>query len=602
MELIKYGLTALSFFLSISSCSNDEPVTLEKSKEQVTFSAGLETTMTAGTKALATNPTVEAFTNKTFKLLVKDGRITTFLFTVQERTATTTDVKTGTTIDVSTGVASSNGIDPASVALNSPLYWDDLGGKEANLNFFGVYPATASVTNNSTITWSVGENQSSSETTPGANPNDLLLAYRPAYAYPDKSVAANLNFNHVLTKITLVVKKGINFTTEFKPEAKLVDLPTQGTVNIQPAATAPFYPFTTTTNSATITPTKAKDTAGDTYTYTAIVLPNTLSKDQVFAQIVIGNNTYNIVPGKEVSLAAGANNVFIVTVNKSDVAVSATVTGWTDIPTTTVEKQLITPVVTAIDDNVIIAGSRLYLTLMDNKTPANTYHATYKATTENGKLYWKVEGTPLYWDDITFPASLTASAKLNIGTTNKKEDLYEKILSDKITQMQTSISFTGMTHAMSKVVIKIKQGNGTEVIAPSHAVGITDCVILPSFKDCTINGGTVTDATDTNIDVSFEKEETDAQSVKWDIYTTYIKPQNIAAKSPIINIKIGENIYPVTAANDKPFKFEANKSNIFSITIKKSGVAASATVTKWEDVTNDGITTDLGGSTVTPKP
>ncbi|MEG2068107.1 MAG: fimbrillin family protein, partial [Tannerellaceae bacterium] len=191
-------LTAVIFACTIAlvACSNDEEISKDlenKTGDELVISAGLETSVVTDAKGRSTKASlpavgsVTAFTNQEFTLIVKENRTGED----QGKSLTVATAKTDATLTGTPIGVHDNQVDPAKAALTPKLYWDDLGGKLANINLVGIHPTTANPglkTDN--IIWEVQSDQSS-----GSTASDLMLAYRPAYTYSDKSTAANLNFN-----------------------------------------------------------------------------------------------------------------------------------------------------------------------------------------------------------------------------------------------------------------------------------------------------------------------------------------------------------------------------------------------------------------------
>lgn len=601
MKTTKYTIAFATLFLGLASCNNEE-VSTSDNLGQVNLSAGIATTIvTDATTRLAADPKVSAFTNRTFRLLVKDNRTTSNLFTDIEQVVTTAST-TGSEIEVD-GVT----VKPAQVPLNPLLYWNDLGGINADLKFIGIYPSTVTAI---ATTFIAATNQSV-----GSDASDLMLAYRPTYTYStDRTVAANLPFKHMMAKVTLNIKGGetgqvdlkditsVVLTGCFKNEVT-IDWNTVTTAGVPSATAVNITPYKETTPAPTAT----------NVTYTAIVAPTAagekIAAGTQVATITAKGNEYKVSVTNECTLAAGKNNIFNITLTKSDIAATATITNWEDnvIPSGTSQLIEVAPALVNEDgvtnENKVTVDSKLLVTIQDKNNKKHT--VTYAATNVDGVLRW-IADKMLYWDDIAFNASgdtgVTADAILKLDGSGDPDKLFVATQLTNIQKYATNGTLKfAMKHALSKVVVTIQT---TDDSSPDKVL-LTEIqkVELPNYYNYTVNAAApfITKAANSGDINITDKKDPDSY-----VYTTYIYPQTVAvsngtSKASLIDVTVGTspvNVYQLTTVlvNNTPLaeiNFEANKVYNITMTLKKSNIAATAKVTiaPWElgsTITGDG--------------
>ncbi|MDL2231889.1 fimbrillin family protein, partial [Porphyromonadaceae bacterium OttesenSCG-928-L07] len=94
------------------------------------------------------------------------------------------------------------------LSLAPKKYWDDLGGITSDIKMFGVYPQFKQNGSTSTISSSDANSVISWTITADTSKSDLMSAVIPSYEYADRSTAAELTFNHVLSKVSIRVFSG----------------------------------------------------------------------------------------------------------------------------------------------------------------------------------------------------------------------------------------------------------------------------------------------------------------------------------------------------------------------------------------------------------
>ena len=245
------------------------------------------------------------------------------------------------------------------------LYWDDFGtadpGNTANrangLDIYGVAVdgvATAPAVDNwdSPLSWDVQTDGTDVLTKDIIVSNNLSQSATPQnrYTFDEQKAGTDpeqsrLDFKHLLSRVTFVVKAGAGFTDGKFAAAHVVTLTRNksgdtnaewcyitGTVNLKAATT-------TAGNVGTVVLQPIEGGATAQVTETALIYPGSNFGDadaDVVAQVNAAQNIY-YVTAKEIRAAIGGSDftakpgyhyIFTVTINKTDVNVTATITQW----------------------------------------------------------------------------------------------------------------------------------------------------------------------------------------------------------------------------------------------------------------------------------
>lgn len=156
--------------------------------------------------------------------------------------------------------------------------------------------------------------------------NDLLTAIGTV----GSDTYISFSFTHVLSKVTVNVIAGIGFTTTELASATvtLKNLKLSGSISTSDGS------VTATGNaSGSITPSKMTDsTTPDNIavTYQGIVMPQTLTNGTIIGTVNFGGYSYDITlgSGNTLTLAAGSNHIYNVTLNKTSISITTTVGTW----------------------------------------------------------------------------------------------------------------------------------------------------------------------------------------------------------------------------------------------------------------------------------
>lgn len=265
-----------------------------------------------------------------------------------------------------------------SVTCNPILYWDDYGtadeanastGRTTGLTIYGAAingkDTVPTISNWTAQGWAVPADQSTNGSKPADK--DLLISNNVQastavsgkeldtgnYKFDERNYGKLLIFKHALSKITVNVKAGTGFealdaadiwltSNEVGAAATTTEWPyTTGKINITTGeVTLPGTPATITMCPATTA------TTGYNVTKEALVIPGSkfTSDNATIVRIKANDNNYYVTAEKiraaisgnhttdgAYSTEAGKNYIINVTLNKTAIQVTATVTNWTEV-------------------------------------------------------------------------------------------------------------------------------------------------------------------------------------------------------------------------------------------------------------------------------
>lgn len=548
MKTIKI-ITCFALSLFLLNCSNNKEIDgPEMLGEEVklcaeTHNIEIETSQTRA-------PIIKAFDNKSFQLIVRDASSGSY-FTEKN--------------SIASSQTAAGGEDESPVIIDPKLYWDDLGGVNAKLELFGVYPKKKLTDDygysGDNINWSV---------TTDINTSDLMLAYKDEYAY-SKTVAANLLFEHVLTKVSINLLKGDGFDGDNLDNAIVTfNVPTTGTCNIKTKAA-------TGTNKTTLEPTKSDGS------YTILTFPfkvETPGNSYELAVITIGDNTYK-VSVKDLDLQKGIHNIFNVTINKSEVTLTATLKDW-DEKASTASAKLVTIgefTITDATDAKVTDGTTIAISITDKNSEVHERTFTY-----NDKSW--TPDTPLYWDDMAYPFTSVDALMILGGDTNKTNGDYIFTASASNVALGEAIDLGEFKHPLVKLTITVTTATGSEVTNNVNLGGITKVEINNSFL-FEVSGATIAEGSTALEAVADGDSSTDYT------YVTFMMPKKL---TKLCDITIDEdskntNVYPVTLKTET--SFEAGNHYKYTVEITKTKVEFTGSLVDWTIVENDDIETGL---------
>ena len=359
-------IAALTFLIA---CSSEERITTDSNEDPsgpIELSAGIvegSTKATTRSGAEDNHANHQALTSDTKLALRVSGTWT------EHGESPYAVVKTTT---ATVGAETSSGSKHNSLTCSPLLYWDDYGsadpanattGRTEGLTIYGAAingkTIAPSVSDWTALSWTLPANQTASESTPADK--DLLISNNikagtgdGTYKFDSRTSGKLLEFTHALSKITVNLNANNGFTDGVfasDPEVKLTSnnastsyaewAYTTGTINITTGAVS------SQANPAVITMWQAVS-APDGYDITkeALVMPGSQfsADDAIIARINADGNIYYVTAEKirtaisashasegAYSTEAGKNYIINVTVNKTDIVVTATVANWTNI-------------------------------------------------------------------------------------------------------------------------------------------------------------------------------------------------------------------------------------------------------------------------------
>ena len=480
------------------------------------------------------------------------------------------------------------------------LYWDEVKGKNADLKLIGISPRSAAPATGDAISWTLTDQVTKTD----LEALDLISAVKASYTYNDRAEAAKLDFNHTMTKITIILK-GLN------DGYSVADLNTAVVAyNVAGSAILNITNGTYSGHGAKkdVAPMKAdiienvngnNETTG--YSFTILAFP--FSADDKVATITIDGNVYNVnipkISGNSAKLEAGVHNTYNVQIRKSGVDIKAGVADWNAQTGVDTESRLVELGTFQIDgtaESVITPGSKITMKITDSNPSDKTAVFEYKEV--GGTNKW-VATTPVYWDDIKQPIT-KIDALLYLGTTTLDDgDRYFSGSATGSWNIQSEIDLgTSLnpffTHPLSKITVIVKT---TDDDTKVNIVNGIQSIVIPGCGTFKVGTDGVAIVQDGTADVPFNVATGSYDNTKKE-YTC--KPLFITGQSlsTLCKVTIKENasysynnVYEVKL--DPAQTLSPGKHYTYTIRIQKTGVAVTGTLEDWEPVDNGEIPTEL---------
>ena len=573
------------------------------------------------------------------------------------------------------------------------LYWDDFGTADPNnkdasdnlnrnkglgilavaidgVNSATSIPADAWLSDNSSndFQWTV--------TTDGTTSfkNDLLVANNlyhvsdatPIYRYTfdeqknlaSKPEEARLDFKHVLSKITFKLTAGKGFT-DIHGNPGFLDTPivtltrnktgdsnpewcyTSGTVNIKTAKA---------TKNGTLSKVVLDDIdrAGAIVTEEAIIYPESAfgnNDADVIAQINSFGNVYYITAEKirkaiydlgashehasKYYTLPGYNYIFNITLNKTDVVVTATITDWKTV-TATEDIPEILPMAkiswgngggTAADLKEFKFYSSYYkdseynalaTAKCDDGANGTTPWTFYDASETETKLYWPSHNTHLFFRGIS-PSSTTVNDQKEIAISNAQytrgtnaanlligmpeissgtmcsnpDHTPVDMFTNGICARKEPINLN-FRYIMSQVEVILNTTSGADKVAigENTVVEITNAyssgVVSLGTREVTVSGSTG------NYTLDADAVETDADKKKLQRRSAIVPQplEGLKFKVTVTNDNDTKDVYyssikDILVESNTITKWESGYHYKYTLTLKKTGISVTATITDW---------------------
>ena len=436
---------------ALAACNSEELTPSDAVGEEIRLSAATLGDNAAVTTRTITTGSPKAFTAGTAITLQVSGTWT-------KQSSSESVVKT----TIATAAASTTTRND--LTLGPALYWDDFGtadpnnkdtGRKKGLTIYGAAmdgvtdkTKAPKVDNWAALEWDLGDNQTS-----GISALDLLLSNNVngdnTYKFDARESGKQLEFYHVLSKITVNIKAGDGFTKDELANSTQVVLTsnqtnenneewayTKGTFDVTDVTTGKPSKLSLTARNAVIM--AQAGTPADDYAVTkeALVMPgSTFNNDAATIMSINADGNIYYVTAEKIRTAinatdhangtaypteAGKNYIFKVIVNKTGVTVTATVKDWD-----TVDSEQETPAISFTADvtsnSNTTAGSSLSsgdtFTLWKTSAFTETALAAAETTTVtyDGSKY--TYDPTLYWQSAKDNSYFRALATMTTTTT-----------------------------------------------------------------------------------------------------------------------------------------------------------------------------------------
>jgi hypothetical protein len=496
-------------------------------------------------------------------------------------------------------------------------YWDDFYGYSAQIAVTGLAIPGHTTAPTYADSYATTVSTAQTETTYGNEDvvfsNNLQTTNRMTYNN-NSFVTGHLVFKHALSKITINLKNGAGFgnvaLASTSTSVTLKNFPTSGNLDVA-AGTYSGY------NDATdITP-QALTTANTGYdlSYQALVIPGSrdftkTTEDAI--SITAYGNTYIVKLSQLTStgsLLSNYNYTVNITVDKTAIAVTASITDWNETSVA------LTPVI-ATSTEIGFKGT-------SGKEPASfdMYRSTSVDANYGSKIttvsyttgtgysyepvvYWPDHVTSYYFRGVTPGTAVTGKSgtitsdyvnvsTANTGTSPKVSEGEDLIMgapyTDNGTTLATAATATSgninfiFMHKKPMVKVILKTTTTSDKVELTDAVvtiknSITTGMFLLSDLSCVL-GTTRTDA----YNIANKVNNGDGTYT----YTCYVLPQSLEGVT--MSITAGGNTYPVTlnglkdASNNAVSAWNQGTAYTYTFTLQKTGIIVTASLTDWNN-------------------
>lgn len=310
---------------------------------------------------------------------------------------------------------------------------------------------------------------------------------------------------------------------------------------------------------------------------THIVVPQTLAKDAAFTVMLDNGNTYEAKLTEAVTLAAGVNTTITLTLEPTQVGVSAAVTPWGEAAAAATVQLAGTS--SDINLDAITEQGSLALTYVQDGALTTTATFTYDGTA------WS-NATPLYWDEIAPATDYTFAALFTPAGDGLQKDYLVGL--GTATTHGAQVALGNMNHALAKLTITLAAGTGVTDLATEitgSTVKLTDYTAVA----VTANG---------SADITIASE---ASAIAFTAGTAlFVAPQTLTDANTIVLTRPNGNTYTVKLSELKDAQqaaifgtngIEAGKHYQITLTVNETSVGISATIAEWTDVSGSGTVT-----------
>lgn len=427
-----YNILLAASLVGISACSNDVAdgaYSVGEANNEIRFATGVVSANTSRAASRANYDTE----HYTFLPLAAGTKVHVKTEGQWGSNAITHYTKTGTAKDYSSEKSEIEGVG---------IYWDDYGiGDPANstnrttgINVYAACvdgkgaSAIGTISDWTTLSWTLPANMSTwkekdllfSNNNSDNAENVMNKDQSGRYKFDTQKggTACNLELHHAMSKITVNLKAGKGFPVvggvakfENTPTVTLCSMNLAGTVNVKTlTATATGTPGNATLAKASTA------TTGYTTTMEGLIFPgNALTdiheaatKSGGIATINCDGNIFTIYADELMAAMntadadyifhSGKNYILNITVNKTEIKVTATVTNWIDVEADTVEPKI--EVTTSLGDKGATGTGFTSFDFYMRKDGTSDNYAIYGGTANgtqaDGTTPWSFS-TPIYW-------------------------------------------------------------------------------------------------------------------------------------------------------------------------------------------------------------
>lgn len=379
--------------------------------------------------------------------------------------------------------------------------------------------------------------------------------------------AAAIQFRHGMAQMTVKLAAGNGFTADI----------TNATISTPEMLKSTA--MVTTTNEDLHFVARGSETVNYTIASDAthIVVPQTLAANSIFTVTLANGNTYEAKLDEAVTLAAGVNTTITLTLEPTQVGVSAAVTAWGEAAAAATVQLAGTS--SDINLDAITEAGDLALTYVQDGALTTTATFTYDGTA------WS-NATPLYWDEIAPATDYTFAALFTPDGDGLQKDYLVGLGTADSHGAQVALG--DMTHALAKLTITLEAGTGVTDLATE------------------ITGSTVklTDYTAVAVTANGSADITVASEASAIAFTTgtalFVAPQALTDANTIVLTRPNGNTYTVKLGELKDTNdaaifgtngIEAGKHYQITLTVNETSVGISATIAEWTPVSGSGTVT-----------
>ena len=206
------------------------------------------------------------------------------------------------------------------LSITNAQYWPTSGN---GLFIYGVYPSSsASAYTETAKEFSVKTDQS---TDANYKASDLMTGVPASNPVSRTTSAVPLTFKHLLTKVNITLTAGAGFSSSDLASAEVYILNTKPTTTFS-VASQTIGDASGSAQEITV----CTGTAGS-----AIIVPQTLNANTNFIKVEVGGGAYIYKLAAQTSFSASSVYTYSITVNKTGLEVSSSITGWTSVGTAT---------------------------------------------------------------------------------------------------------------------------------------------------------------------------------------------------------------------------------------------------------------------------